>query len=172
MRHPLCLLRVSVLMTAIVLVVGCAPRDEPEFTPGPGVYASPEGIKFTVKVTPARFALGDPVSLEANMFNGARDAFEMDFATGCQWDFEVAGENGRVVAPSRFCTMAGSELRLEPGELRVILREWKGNDDYFGASEPLPPGRYSVTAGFVDAHTRVTPMAEPAWIEIVEPRTR
>jgi hypothetical protein len=171
MHRQLAFARMVALASALV-VVACAPRKSPEFEPSPGVYASPEGIKFTVKVTPSRFALGEPVSLEASMFNGGRDSFEKSFATGCQWDFEVAGDNGRIVAPSRFCTMAGSELRLEPGELRMILREWKGNDDYFGASEPLPPGRYSVTAGFVGEHTRVVPMAEPFWIEIVAPRTR
>jgi hypothetical protein len=105
--------------------------------------------------------------LEASLFNGSDRAFEQKFATGCQWDYEIAADNGRVLGPFRACTMAGSELRLEPGELRVILRDWKGNDDYFGVSEPLSPGRYSITAGFVDAAMRVIPMAEPFWIEVV-----
>lgn len=165
-RRRVCLLVLS------VLAAGCAPRQAPELKPS-GVYESPGGLKFSVKVTPARFALGEPVSLEATLFNGSsRDAFKKSFATGCQWDYEVSTENGRVVAPSRMCAMAQSELRLEPGELRMILRDWKGNDDYFGAAEALSPGRYSVTAGFVDEHHRVVAMAEPVWIEIVAPRKR
>jgi hypothetical protein len=148
------------------LATSCAPRPSGEPV-RPGVYAAPDGIKFSIKVTPQRFSLGEHVTLEATLFNGRRDVFEMRFGTGCQWDYEVAAENGRVVAPARICTMAGSELRLERGELRGILREWSGGDDYFGAGEPLPPGRYSVTVGFVDAYTRVIPMVEPVWIEIV-----
>jgi hypothetical protein len=159
-------LRATVLV-GIVVMTACTRHQEPEFEPSPGVYAAPDKLKFSVKVTPARFALGEPVSLEASLFNDNDQAFEKQFMTGCQWDFEIAADNGRVLGPSRVCTMAGSELRLEPGELRVILRDWRGNDDYFGVSEPLSPGRYAVTAGFVDADTRVVPMAEPFWIEIV-----
>lgn len=151
----------------VAVMTACARHPEPEFTPSPGVYAAPDELKFSVKVTPPRFAVGEPVSLEASLFNGSDRAFEQKFATGCQWDYEIAADNGRVLGPSRICTMAGSELRLEPGELRVILRDWKGNDDYFGVSEPLSPGRYSITAGFVDASMRVIPMAEPFWIEVV-----
>jgi hypothetical protein len=156
----------------ITAVTACARNPAPEFTPSPGVYAAPDELKFSVKVTPPRFRLGEPVSLEASLFNGSRHAFEKKFATGCQWDYEIAADNGRVVGPSRVCTMAGSELRLEPGELRVIMRDWKGNDDYFGVSEPLSPGRYAVTAGFVDDGMRLVPMAEPFWIEVVAPRTK
>ncbi len=163
--------RPIVLLLAIALVVGCASHKGPELEPSPGIYESPDGVRFSVKITPKRFRMGDPVTLEASLFNGGKGAFEKEFSSGCQWDYEVSTENGRVVAPHRMCAMALSELRLEPGELRVILREWKGNDDYFGAAEPLPPGRYSVTAGFVDEHSRVVSMSEPAWIEILAPKT-
>lgn len=166
MFRPTVVLRIASCVL-LMAAMACAPRTTPVKEGSPGVYESPGGIKFTVKVTPLRFAIGEPVSLEASMFNGGRDAFEKQFANGCMWDYEVSTENGRVVAPSRVCTMALTELRLEPGELRMILRDWKGNDDYFGTSEPLSPGRYSVTAGFVDEHTRVVPMSEPVWIEIV-----
>jgi hypothetical protein len=168
MKHHL--VRCISILT-IVAVAGCAPRTD-KMEPAPGTYAAPGELKFSIKITPARFAVGEPVSLEASLFNGGHDAFEKHFASGCQWDFEVSTENGRVVAPSRMCTMAESELRLEPGELRMILRDWEGSDDYFGASEPLPPGRYSVTAGFVDEHTRVVPMSDPVWIEIVASKTQ
>ena len=160
------------LLFLVAMMSSCGPRDGAEMEPSPGIYKSPGGIKFSVKITPERFSLGEPVTLEASMFNDGDDTYEKEFASGCQWDYEVATENGRVVAPSRMCAMALSELRLEPGELRVILREWKGNDDYFGAGGPLAPGRYSVTAGFVDEHTRVVAMSEPVWIEIVAPKSR
>lgn len=154
-------------LVGMAVMTACARHPEPEFTPSPGVYAAPDKLKFSVKVTPARFTLGEPVSLEASLFNDSDHAFEKKFMTGCQWDFEIADISGRVLGPSRVCTMAESELRLEPGELRVILRDWKGNDDYFGVSERLSPGRYAITAGFVEADTRVVPMAEPFWIEVV-----
>jgi len=161
---------ICIAALVIVAVAGCAPhKDKLE---SPGVYAAPDELRFTVKINPVRFSMGEPVSLEASLFNGGHGAFEKKFSSGCQWDYEVSTENGRVVAPSRMCAMALSELRLEPGELRMILRDWKGNDDYFGASETLPPGRYSVTAGFVDEHTRVVPMSEPVWIEIVAPKNK
>ncbi len=162
--------RTTAALFALAVAAGCGPH--PETQKEPGVYEAPDGVKFSVKITPIRFAIGEPVSLEASLFNGGTRAYEKQFATGCQWDYEVANESGQVVAPSRICAMALSELRLEPGELRVIMREWKGNDDYFGAGEALPPGRYSVTAGFVDEHSRVVSMSEPVWIEIVAPRTR
>lgn len=151
----------------IAAMTACARQPAPEFPPSPGVYAAPDELKFSVKVTPSRFSPGEPVSLEASLFNESRSAFEKKFATGCQWDYEIAADNGRVLGPSRVCAMAGSELRLEPGELRVIMRDWKGSNDYFGVSERLSPGRYSITAGFVDDNMRVVPMAEPFWIEVV-----
>lgn len=158
-----------IAVLALVAVAGCAPhKDKME---SPGVYESPDGLKFTVKVTPPRFAIGEPVQLEASLFNGGKGAFDRKFNTGCQWDYEVSTENGRVVTPARICTMATSELHLEPGELRMILRDWKGNDEYFGVNDPLPPGRYSVTAGFVEGF-RVVPMSDPVWFEIVAPKTR
>jgi hypothetical protein len=154
---------------ALVLagVLGCA-KQKDDYTPAPGTYATPGDVKFSVKVTPQKFALGEAVALEASLFNGNRDVFQKEFSSGCTWDYEVASSDGRVVGPSRMCAMAITELRLEPGELRMIMRNWKGDDDYFGVGEPLPPGRYSVTAGFVDEYTRVVPMAEPVWIEIIE----
>ena len=159
------------LLAVAVALSGCAQRV-PEVASSPGIYAAPEGVKFSVKVTPVKFALGEAVALEASLFNGSRDVFKRKFATGCTWDYEIAAENGRVVGPARACATVDGELRLEPGELRMIMREWGGNDDYFGAAEPLPPGRYSVTAGFIDESMRVIPMAEPVWIEIVAPRKR
>lgn len=167
MFRPIVVLRIAVLML-VTAAIACAPRTTPEKAGSPGVYESPDGIKFTVKVTPLRFAIGEPVSLEASMFNGGHDAFEKPFFNDCVWDYEVSTENGRVVTPPRGCVKAvAGVLRLEPGELRMILRDWKGNDDYFGAGAPLSPGRYSITAGFVDDHKRVVPMSEPVWIEIV-----
>lgn len=163
-------LRSVATLLILAAALSCAPQKD--VLESPGVYAAPDDLKFTVKITPLRFALGEAVALEASMFNGGKSAFERSFASGCQWDYEVSTENGRVVAPARVCAMALSELRLEPGELRMILRDWKGNDDYFGAAERLPPGRYSVTAGLVDEHQRVVPMSEPVWIEIVAPKPR
>lgn len=164
--------RVLVLLVATAVAFGCSPRHKAEVEPSPGVYETPGGVKFSVKVTPAKFALGEAVALEASLFNDSHDVFEKKFTTACMWDYEIAAENGRVVGPSRMCAMALGELRLEAGELRMIMREWSGNDDYFGVGEPLPPGRYSVTAGFVDERTHVVPMAEPVWIEIMAPRKK
>jgi hypothetical protein len=158
---------VVVVALGIVSLLGCA-AHKGEITPAPGVYPTPGELRFSVKITPQKFALGEPVALEASLFNGNRDVFEKKFRSGCTWDYEIAASDGHVVGPSRMCAMAETELRLEPGELRMIMRNWKGKDDYFGVGEPLSPGRYSVTAGFVDEYTRVVPMAEPVWIEIVE----
>jgi hypothetical protein len=163
--------RIVLIIVALVLCVSCA-RREPEISPAPGVYPAPEDTKFSVKVTPSRFSIGEPVSLEASLFNGGKEAFHKEFPTGCQWDFEVADESGRVLTPPRICTMALSDLHLEPGELRMMVREWKGNDDYFGITEPLAPGRYSVSAGFLDEHMRVVPMSEPAWVEVVAAKSK
>jgi hypothetical protein len=82
------------------------------------------------------------------------------------WDFEVTAEDGRVVGPLRPCEGAGETLRLEPGELRMIVRDWQGRDRYFNAMEPLLPGTYKVTAGFVDENRHVIPMADPVTVVI------
>jgi hypothetical protein len=54
----------------------------------------------------------------------------------------------------------------------MIVREWKGGDDYFGITEPLAPGRYLVSAGFLDENMRVIPMSEPVWIEVVAAKSK
>jgi hypothetical protein len=163
-------LRIGWVVIALVLCMSCEKKG-PEISPAPGVYPAPEKTKFSVKVTPERFAIGEPVSLEASLFNGGTEAFHKEFPTGCIWDIEVADETGRVLTPERMCTMAITKLDLAPGELRMMMREWKGNDDYFNISEPLAPGRYLISAGFID-NGRVVPMSEPVWIEIVAPRSK
>jgi hypothetical protein len=148
-------------------MVGCAghkPR-EPEMEPPPGIEEAPGDLKFSVKVTPTRFKMGERVVLEATMFNNSDRKFEKEFPTGCIFDYEIAA-NARVLGPSRMCTQAFSELVLEPGEMRVIMRDWSGNDRYFDALEPLGPGTYQVTAGLVEGG-HVVPMADPVTIEIL-----
>ncbi len=163
--------RIGLMVIALALSMSCA-KKAVEISPAPGVYQAPEGTKFAVKVNPARFSIGEPISLEASLFNGGKETFHKEFPSGCQWDFEVADETGRVRTPARMCTMALSELTLAPGELRMIVREWKGRDDYFGITEPLAPGRYLVSAGFLDENMRVIPMSEPVWIEVVAAKTK
>ena len=162
--------RIALMGLALVLCMSCAKKGI-EIEPSPGVYPAPENTKFSVKVTPERFAIGEPVALEASLFNGGSEAFHKEFPSGCIWDFEVANETGRVLTPSRMCTAAITPLDLAPGELRMIVRDWKGSDDYFGISEPLAPGRYLISAGFID-DGRVVPMSEPVWIEILAPRSK
>ncbi len=162
--------RIALTVLALVLCMSCAKKGI-EIEPSPGVYPAPENTKFSVKVTPERFAIGEPVSLEASLFNGGAEAFHKEFPSGCIWDIEVADESGRVLTPERMCTMAITKLDLAPGELRMMMREWKGNDDYFNISEPLAPGRYLITAGFIDGG-RVVPMSEPVWIEVVAAKSK
>jgi hypothetical protein len=151
-----------------MVLAGCAghtPRD-PDLSLPPGVEEAPKGLKFSVKITPPRFRIGQRVVLEATLFNDSNKKFEQEFPTSCTWDYEIASET-RVLGPSRECTPIGEELVLEPGELRMIVREWSGNDRYFGAHEALVPGKYKVTAGLIDVHMRVSPMADPVEIEIL-----
>jgi hypothetical protein len=151
-----------------VAVAGCAPRARhAEPPPPPGVAPAPAGLKFSVKIKPARFAVGERVVLEATLFNDSTGSFKQDFPTTCTWDYEVTAADGRVVGPERTCEPRGEELRLEKGELRVIMREWKGRDRYFNAREPLAPGTYRVTAGFIDESHRVVPMADAVTVEIL-----
>ena len=158
-----------IIMSLAWVGVSCAPRGPAEKEPG--VYESPGGIKFSVKVTPPAFALGEPVTLEASLFNDGKEGFDQQFPNACVWNYQVANESGRVFGPNPMCATVVTDFHLEPGELRVIMREWKGNDRYFDLSEPLPPGRYSVTAGFVDG-PGIIPMSEPVWIDIAAPRKK
>ncbi len=158
------------LALLLVTIASCAPHKTDDMKPSPGVYESPDDIKFSVKLTPTRFAMGEAVNLEASLFNGGKKSFDRGFPSGCQWDYEVADASGRVMTPPRMCTMATTELHLEPGELRMIVRDWKGNDEYFGIAHSLPPGRYAVNAGFIDQDMRVVPMSEPVWFEVVPGR--
>ena len=163
--------RIALIVVALMLCMSCAKKRGVEIEPAPGVYPAPEKTKFSVKVTPARFAIGEPVSLEASLFNGGTEAFHKEFPTGCTWDIEVVDATGRVLTPARMCTMAITQLDLAPGELRMMMREWKGNDDYFNIEEPLAPGRYLISAGFIDSG-RVVPMSEPVWIEVVAAKSK
>ncbi len=131
----------------------------------PGVFEAPKGLKFSVKITPARFRLGEHVKLEATMFNNSNNKFERDFPNACVWDYEIA-RDARVIGPRRTCATIDSTFTLEPGELRMIVREWGGNDRYFDAIEALTPGTYSVTAGLIE-NARVVPMSDPVTIEIL-----
>lgn len=157
-----------VLAALLMSCAGYGPRHpEPEMPLPPGVVAAPKGLKFSVKITPTRFKIGETVKLEATMFNDSEKTFHQKFATGCQWDYEIANEAGEVLGPGRMCTQAFSELTLEPGELRMIVREWPGRERYFGVHEPLSPGFYKVTAGLLDEYQRVIPMADPLTIEVI-----
>ena len=140
------------------------PRDEPDMPLPPGVSEAPKGLKFSVKIIPTRFHLGEHVKLEATMFNDSEKKFEQGFSTGCQWDFQIARDT-RVLGPTRMCTMATTELVLEPGELRMIARDWSGSH-YFELEEPLTPGTYLVSAGLVESG-RVVPMSDPVTIEVL-----
>lgn len=158
----------AVLAASLVACAGHAPRQpEPEMPLPPGVVAAPKGLKFSVKITPTTFKIGQRVSLEATMFNDSEKRFRTKFATGCQWDYQIASESAQVLGPNRVCTQAPSELTLEPGELRMIVRDWSGNDRYFDALQSLSPGVYKITAGLLDEHQRVIPMANPVRIEIL-----
>ena len=133
------------LLCAFVLVMsvaGCGGqrqrKGEPEMPLPPGVAEAPKGLKFSVKITPTKFKLGERVSLEATMFNDSEKRFQKSFKTSCTWDYEVANETGRVVGPERKCEPMGAEIVLEPGELRMIIREWGAGNDYFGAPEKMP----------------------------------
>ena len=163
------LIWIACVVAVIVAVAGCAGehagKKEPEMPLPPGVSAAPKGLKFSVKITPTRFKLGEHVKLEATMFNDSSDKFEREFPTGCQWDFQVA-RDVRVLGPNRMCTQATGELVLEPGELRMIARDWSGNQHYFELDERLTPGSYQVSAGLFE-NGRVTPMADPVTIEIL-----
>jgi hypothetical protein len=105
------------------------------------------------------------VKLEATMFNDSSDKFEQTFPTACVWDYEIAGD-ARIFGPSRQCAMTETTIALEPGELRMIIRDWGGNDRYFDALAPLEPGTYQVTAGLIE-NQRVVAMADPVTIEIL-----
>jgi len=152
----------------IVAMAGCAgqrARNEPEMPLPPGVSEAPKGLKFSVKITPTRFRLGEHVKLEASMFNDSDKKFEQGFSSGCQWNFQIA-RDARILGPFPICTMATTTLTLEPGEMRMIVREWGGNDHYFELNERLAPGTYQVTAGLMENGHAAT-MADPVTIEIL-----
>lgn len=160
-------IRFAGIMALIIAVAGCAghkPR-KPEVEPPPGIEEAPMGLKFSVKVTPARFRLGERVVLEATMFNDSEKRFEKEFPSACIFDYEIAAD-ARVLGPDRMCAQAITDVVLEPGELRMIVREWSGNDHYFDAREQLAPGVYQVTAGLVEGG-QVVPMADPVTIEVL-----
>ena len=123
------------------------PRDEPDMPLPPGVSEAPKGLKFSVKIIPTRFHLGEHVKLEATMFNDSEKKFEQGFSTGCQWDFQIARDT-RVLGPTRMCARDGS------------------GSHYFELEEPLTPGTYLVSAGLVEGG-RVVPMSDPVTIEVL-----
>ncbi len=157
-------------LVVAVAMAGCVgghrgPRNEPDMPLPPGVSEAPLGLRFSVKITPARFKPGEHVKFEATMFNDSEKKFEKDFPNGCQWNFQVARDT-RVLGPALVCSMELTRLTLEPGELRMIAREWGGNDRYFELDEKLTPGMYQVSAGLVE-NGRVLPMSDPVTIEVL-----
>jgi hypothetical protein len=166
-------LAVLIGLAAIAGLAGGAPRGEraaPE-EEMPGAVAAPEGLRFSVRVAPLRFALGDRVTLEASMFNESDDDYKERFRTRCIWDYEITTLEGIPLGAPRECIPYDSTMVLAPRELRMIMREWSGRMRYFNAAEPLSPGRYQIVAGFLDADHRVLPMSAPVEIEVIE-RTR
>ena len=160
------------MAVAIAALVGCVARGKRgpgEPAPGESV-AAPGDLKFLITITPSRFAVGERVALEASLFNEGAKAFERACPTSCVWDYEVTTLDGQRVGPARECLPEKTELRLEPGELRMIMRNWSGRDHYFGAAGRLAPGTYRVTAGLVDSDGRVVPMMEPVEVEVVKSR--
>ncbi|HET6348376.1 MAG TPA: BsuPI-related putative proteinase inhibitor [Candidatus Krumholzibacteria bacterium] len=157
------------MLAAIVAMAGCAGHvsrgKEPPMPLPPGISPAPGGLKFSVKITPARFKLGEHVALEATMFNDSDKKFERRFPTSCVWDYQVAGDL-RILGPHRMCLQTVTDLALEPGELRVISRDWRGNARYFEVDESLAPGTYQVTAGLIQ-DGQVVPMSDPVTIEIL-----
>ena len=158
-----------VALVIAVALAGCVgghrgPRDEPEMPLPPGVNEAPKGLKFSVKITPSRFRLGEHVKLEATMFNDSEKKFEKDFPDACTWYFQVARDT-RVLGPTQMCAQTQTELVLEPGELRMIMRDFSGSK-YFELDESLAPGAYNVAAGLIE-NGRVVPMSDPVTIEVL-----
>ncbi len=164
----------SILLSiAVLAVAGCARfAERPGEEEIPGITTPPGEIRFSVRVTPPRFVGGDRVSFEASMFNDSKDSFKKKFRSTCVWDYELLAEDDRPVRPPRVCEPMDSVLVLEPGELRMIVRDWGGRDRYFGVPRPLAPGKYRVVAGFMDASGRVVPMSVPVEIEVLATRSR
>ena len=158
-----------VALVIAVALAGCVgghrgPRDEPEMPLPPGVNEAPKGLKFSVKITPSRFRLGEHVKLEATMFNDSEKKFEKDFPDACTWYFQVARDT-RVLGPTQTCAQTQTALVLEPGELRMIMRDFSGSK-YFELDESLAPGAYNVAAGLIE-NGRVVPMSDPVTIEVL-----
>jgi len=158
-----------VALVIAVALAGCVgghrgPRDEPEMPLPPGVNEAPKGLKFSVKITPSRFRLGEHVKLEATMFNDSEKKFEKDFPDACTWYFQVARDT-RVLGPTQTCAQTQTALVLEPGELRMIMRDFSGSK-YFELDESLAPGAYNVAAGLIE-NGRVVTMSDPVTIEVL-----
>lgn len=160
----------ALVFGAIAAYVACAPRGDRTVEEIPGVTPAPGGIRFSVRVMPARFALGERVSLEASLFNDSDDDYKKEYDTRCIWDYELTTEDGVPLTAARECIPYDSTFVLAPGELRMIVRNWSGREHYFNAARPLTAGRYLVVAGFLDADRRVIPMSVPVEIEVIDRR--
>lgn len=162
-----------IMVCAILAIVGGCERGvrEPEPSEIPGIYEAPKGLRFSLTVRPQTLTLGQRVYMEASLFNDSDRLFKQSAPNGCHWSYEVLAEDGHRVGPVHTCVdSASSDLRLEPGELRMIVREWAGRD-YFDGLETVAPGRYEIVVGLMSRDVRVIPMAQPVWIEI-KPRAR
>ena len=156
------------LLVVIAVLSGCAPRGERGAGEEiPGVVPAPEGLKFSVRVAPQRFTPGDRVLMEATLFNDSPDEYKKKFHTRCIWDYELTTLDGTPLRAARECVPQDTTLVMAPGELGMIVREWRGRQRYFNTVEYLVPGRYLVVAGFLDADHRVIPMSAPVEIEVM-----
>jgi len=161
----------TLLLCAMVVVAGCAPRGERagEEETIPGVAPAPKGLKFSVRVAPLRFNAGDRVTMEASLFNDSEDSYKKKFHSHCIWDYEITTPDGVPLRAARECIPQDTTVVLAPGELGMIVREWSGRQRYFNAAQPLAAGRYLIVAGFLD-QGRVIPMSVPVEIEVMQGR--
>jgi hypothetical protein len=157
------------LMIFLLLSLACASQPKhtsPDRDELDEVSAAPDGLRFSVRVSPSRFRPGQRVLLEASLFNEGDDDWEKDYDSSCIWDYEITNEFGDPLRAERGCLPHDSTVVLAPGELRMIVREWSGGR-YFNARSVLTPGKYRVVAGFLDEARRVIPMSPPVEVEVM-----
>ncbi len=103
------------------------------------------GAEYRITLDKFKYNAGEPVAMSLKVTNLADCALEFFFSDGQQYDFVVAGADGRVVwnwahgkgFPDMFMVKT-----LEPGESMAFHERWNQEDN---TGRPVPHGKYTTT---------------------------
>lgn len=116
-----------------------------------------EWLELDLELNTQELRFGETLVMDLTIRNRDPEAHWVGLPDGCHDGYSLwAAPGERVASPPRFCTMAGTRLRFEPGSTSRVHYEWTWEE------ESIPPGVYTLTVGLGSDGRR--PAADPVAI--------